>query len=73
MCQLAQGHWLQLFNKLKFCCHIDVLVFSDSLFPFQERRLHGVSSLSQDLNGVFLSASCMDNRYSTVLISIYMS
>uniref|UniRef100_A0A2N9FUV7 Uncharacterized protein n=1 Tax=Fagus sylvatica TaxID=28930 RepID=A0A2N9FUV7_FAGSY len=28
----------------------------------KERRLHGVSSLSQDLNGVFLSASCMDNR-----------
>lgn len=26
------------------------------------RRLHGVSSLSQDSNGVFLSASCMDNR-----------
>ncbi|KAJ4729284.1 denticleless protein-like [Melia azedarach] len=28
----------------------------------KETRLHGVSSLSQDLNGVFLSASCMDNR-----------
>lgn len=28
----------------------------------KERRLHGISSLSQDLNGVFLSASCMDNR-----------
>ncbi|XP_030443416.2 uncharacterized protein LOC115665714 isoform X1 [Syzygium oleosum] len=28
----------------------------------QVRRLHGVSSLSQDSNGVFLSASCMDNR-----------
>ncbi|TXG49247.1 hypothetical protein EZV62_025122 [Acer yangbiense] len=27
-----------------------------------ERRLHGISSLSQDLNGVFLTASCMDNR-----------
>ncbi|GAB4847873.1 hypothetical protein Ancab_026933 [Ancistrocladus abbreviatus] len=25
-------------------------------------RLHGTTSLSQDLNGVFLSASCMDNR-----------
>ncbi|KAG2714619.1 hypothetical protein I3760_03G036200 [Carya illinoinensis] len=28
----------------------------------KERRLHGISSLSQDLNGVFLSAACMDNR-----------
>ncbi|KAK2975243.1 hypothetical protein RJ640_027992 [Escallonia rubra] len=28
----------------------------------QEKRLHGISSLSQDQNGVFLSASCMDNR-----------
>ncbi|KAJ8637470.1 hypothetical protein MRB53_011737 [Persea americana] len=29
----------------------------------QERRLHGMSSLSQDLNGVFLAASCRDNRW----------
>ncbi|KAJ6751589.1 hypothetical protein OIU85_002061 [Salix viminalis] len=28
----------------------------------KDRRLHGISSLSQDLNGVFLTASCMDNR-----------
>ncbi|KAJ6965700.1 denticleless protein [Populus alba x Populus x berolinensis] len=28
----------------------------------KERRLHGISSLSQDLNGVFLTATCMDNR-----------
>ncbi|KAL3526087.1 hypothetical protein ACH5RR_014459 [Cinchona calisaya] len=28
----------------------------------KERRLHGISSLSQDLNGVFISASCMDSR-----------
>ncbi|XP_052197452.1 uncharacterized protein LOC127804612 isoform X2 [Diospyros lotus] len=28
----------------------------------KERGLHGVSSLSQDLNGVFISASCMDSR-----------
>ncbi|RWR94074.1 denticleless protein isoform X3 [Cinnamomum micranthum f. kanehirae] len=28
----------------------------------EERRLHGISSLSQDMNGVFLAASCMDNR-----------
>ncbi|OAY29502.1 hypothetical protein MANES_15G150000v8 [Manihot esculenta] len=28
----------------------------------QERRLHGISSLSQDTNGVFLTTSCMDNR-----------
>ncbi|XP_015879303.2 uncharacterized protein LOC107415477 [Ziziphus jujuba] len=28
----------------------------------KERRLHGISSLSQDSNGVSLSASCMDNR-----------
>ncbi|KAF8378243.1 hypothetical protein HHK36_029582 [Tetracentron sinense] len=28
----------------------------------KERRLHGISCLSQDSNGVFLSASCMDNR-----------
>ncbi|KAL6520215.1 hypothetical protein OROMI_032395 [Orobanche minor] len=27
-----------------------------------EKRLHGISSLSQDLNGVFISASCMDHR-----------
>ncbi|KAK4751304.1 hypothetical protein SAY87_004786 [Trapa incisa] len=27
-----------------------------------DRRLYGVSSLSQDSNGVFLTASCMDNR-----------
>ncbi|OIT32001.1 PREDICTED: denticleless protein homolog A-like [Nicotiana attenuata] len=26
------------------------------------KRLHGVSSLSQDLNGVFIAASCMDSR-----------
>ncbi|KAF4381600.1 hypothetical protein F8388_021228 [Cannabis sativa] len=26
------------------------------------KRLHGISSLSQDLNGVYISASCMDNR-----------
>ncbi|KAJ7974618.1 denticleless protein-like [Quillaja saponaria] len=28
----------------------------------EKLRLHGISSLSQDQNGVFLSASCMDNR-----------
>nr|GMC97321.1 denticleless protein homolog A-like [Ipomoea batatas] len=28
----------------------------------KERKLHGISSLSQDLNGVFISASCMDSR-----------
>ncbi|XP_010248601.1 PREDICTED: denticleless protein homolog isoform X1 [Nelumbo nucifera] len=28
----------------------------------KERRLHGISSLTQDSNGLFLSASCMDNR-----------
>ncbi|PON41578.1 Guanine nucleotide-binding protein, beta subunit [Parasponia andersonii] len=28
----------------------------------KEKRLHGISSLSQDLNGLFISASCMDNR-----------
>ncbi|PIN04488.1 Peroxisomal targeting signal type 2 receptor [Handroanthus impetiginosus] len=28
----------------------------------EEKRLHGISSLSQDLNGVFLTASCMDHR-----------
>ncbi|GKV07776.1 hypothetical protein SLEP1_g19498 [Rubroshorea leprosula] len=28
----------------------------------QKERSHGISSLSQDLNGVFLTASCMDNR-----------
>ncbi|XP_057983450.1 uncharacterized protein LOC131168188 [Malania oleifera] len=28
----------------------------------KDRRVHGISSLSQDSNGVFLSASCMDNR-----------
>ncbi|XP_050221272.1 uncharacterized protein LOC126671539 [Mercurialis annua] len=28
----------------------------------KERKLHGISSLSQDLNGVFITASCMDNR-----------
>ncbi|PQP96488.1 denticleless protein homolog [Prunus yedoensis var. nudiflora] len=31
-------------------------------FTEKERRLHGITSLSQDLNGVFISASCMDNR-----------
>lgn len=28
----------------------------------KERAVHGISSLSQDPNGVFLAASCMDNR-----------
>ncbi|KAK6928381.1 WD40 repeat [Dillenia turbinata] len=28
----------------------------------KERRVHGISSLSQDSSGVFISASCMDNR-----------
>ncbi|CAA3014152.1 denticleless protein homolog A isoform X2 [Olea europaea var. sylvestris] len=28
----------------------------------KEKRLHGISSLSQDLNGVFITASCMDHR-----------
>ncbi|KAL8110056.1 hypothetical protein AgCh_025969 [Apium graveolens] len=28
----------------------------------KDRRLYGITSLSQDLNGVFLSASCMDKR-----------
>ncbi|XP_044467001.1 denticleless protein homolog [Mangifera indica] len=28
----------------------------------KDKRSHGISSLSQDLNGVFLTASCMDNR-----------
>ncbi|EYU44784.1 hypothetical protein ABFS82_08G008400 [Erythranthe guttata] len=28
----------------------------------EETRLHGISSLSQDLNGVFITASCMDHR-----------
>ncbi|MCL7047661.1 hypothetical protein MKW94_012973 [Papaver nudicaule] len=28
----------------------------------KEKVLHGISSLTQDSNGVFLSASCMDNR-----------
>ncbi|KAK7316468.1 hypothetical protein VNO77_35525 [Canavalia gladiata] len=30
--------------------------------PTEEQRLHGISSLSQDDRGLFLSASCMDNR-----------
>ncbi|XP_037495373.1 denticleless protein homolog [Jatropha curcas] len=30
--------------------------------PEKEKRFHGISSLSQDLNGVFLTASCMDHR-----------
>ncbi|KAL8097734.1 uncharacterized protein LOC141686990 [Apium graveolens] len=33
----------------------------DGLSTKKERRLYGITSLSQDLNGVFLSASCMDN------------
>ncbi|XP_019442530.1 PREDICTED: denticleless protein homolog isoform X3 [Lupinus angustifolius] len=28
----------------------------------EKKRLHGISSLSQDDSGLFLSASCMDNR-----------
>ncbi|CAI9111477.1 OLC1v1011705C1 [Oldenlandia corymbosa var. corymbosa] len=28
----------------------------------KEKRLHGISSLSQDMNGIFISASCMDSR-----------
>ncbi|RAL47155.1 hypothetical protein DM860_014049 [Cuscuta australis] len=28
----------------------------------KESKLHGISSLSQDLNGVFVSAACMDSR-----------
>ncbi|TKY50456.1 Denticleless protein-like [Spatholobus suberectus] len=28
----------------------------------EKQRLHGISSLSQDESGLFLSASCMDNR-----------
>ncbi|KAL3641679.1 hypothetical protein CASFOL_012494 [Castilleja foliolosa] len=28
----------------------------------EEKRLHGISSLSQDMNGVFITASCMDHR-----------
>ncbi|KAG9449780.1 hypothetical protein H6P81_009745 [Aristolochia fimbriata] len=28
----------------------------------KERRQHGISSLSQDSNGVFIAASCMNNR-----------
>ncbi|KAL0351041.1 UNVERIFIED_CONTAM: Denticleless proteinA [Sesamum radiatum] len=28
----------------------------------EEKRFHGISSLSQDLNGVFIAASCMDHR-----------
>ncbi|CAH9088894.1 unnamed protein product [Cuscuta epithymum] len=28
----------------------------------KQRKLHGISSLSQDLNGVFISATCMDSR-----------
>ncbi|KAA0057260.1 denticleless protein-like protein [Cucumis melo var. makuwa] len=31
----------------------------------KDTRLHGISSLSQDANGAFLSASCMDNSGST--------
>ncbi|KAG8363958.1 hypothetical protein BUALT_Bualt19G0076500 [Buddleja alternifolia] len=27
----------------------------------EEKRLHGISSLSQDLNGVFITVSCMDH------------
>ncbi|KAL1536493.1 denticleless protein [Salvia divinorum] len=29
---------------------------------YEEKRLHGISSLSQDLNGMFITASCMDHR-----------
>lgn len=28
-----------------------------------QTRSYGISSLSQDLNGVYISASCMDSRY----------
>ncbi|XP_051122888.1 uncharacterized protein LOC127245846 [Andrographis paniculata] len=28
----------------------------------EEKTLHGISSLSQDMNGVFITASCMDHR-----------
>lgn len=36
---------------------------SHELSTEKEKRLHGMSSLSQDLNGVYISASCMDNRF----------
>lgn len=36
----------------------------------QVQRYHGVSSLSQDLNGAFISASCMDSRYSNTLKTV---
>ncbi|KAI3474915.1 hypothetical protein Pfo_030226 [Paulownia fortunei] len=34
----------------------------NSVSSTEEKRLHGISSLSQDLNGVYITASCMDHR-----------
>ncbi|CDP02071.1 unnamed protein product [Coffea canephora] len=42
--------------------HPDTSDEKASLCMQQGWRLHGVSSLSQDLNGVYISASCMDSR-----------
>uniref|UniRef100_A0A7N0VME9 Denticleless protein-like protein n=1 Tax=Kalanchoe fedtschenkoi TaxID=63787 RepID=A0A7N0VME9_KALFE len=39
----------------------EISPFSDSI-PCEEKRTHGVCSLSQDSSGMFLSASCMDSR-----------
>ncbi|XP_047311813.1 denticleless protein homolog [Impatiens glandulifera] len=39
---------------LQACPHLQSSIEKD--------KLHGISSLSQDINGVFISASCMDNR-----------
>ena len=59
----GQVNHVMLIDRSKEVWHMDLYFNTNQSFSLQERRLHGISSLSQDLNGVFISASCMDNRY----------
>ncbi|KAL3629658.1 hypothetical protein CASFOL_026880 [Castilleja foliolosa] len=36
----------------------------------EEKRLHGISSLSQNMNGVFVAASCMDHSISMYVLQL---
>lgn len=63
--------WCSVCQNSPLCNSIFEILDVDfvQILSIQERRLHGISSLSQVMNGVFSCTSCRDNRYCRVINS----
>lgn len=62
---------LVVIQRVQFVEHSEIPYVIPIFSLVQVQRYHGVSSLSQDLNGAFISASCTDSRYSNSLKSVF--